>query len=101
MVVNLYKNKYDVYIGRPGKGQAGTLGNPVRIGYKCPECSEVHSDGGNTLPCYERWLRRRITTDHKYKEQVKNLHGKVLGCFCKPNPCHGDVLVRVAEELNR
>ena len=25
------------------------------------------------------------------------LRDKVLGCFCKPAPCHGDVLVRLAD----
>ena len=26
------------------------------------------------------------------------LKGKVLGCWCKPGPCHGDVLARIANE---
>lgn len=29
---------------------------------------------------------------NKSKEQVFQLAGKRLGCFCKPNSCHGDVL---------
>lgn len=27
-----------------------------------------------------------------------DLRGKVLGCWCKPDPCHGDVLVRLLQE---
>ena len=30
-VVNLFKNKYDVYIGRAGKGQDGYFGNPFPL----------------------------------------------------------------------
>jgi len=30
----------------------------------------------------------------KKKSEVYRLHGKTLGCFCKPLPCHGDVLAR-------
>ena len=34
---------------------------------------------------------------NKEKSKVLELRGKRLGCFCKPAPCHGDVL---AEYLN-
>lgn len=29
---------------------------------------------------------------NKKKQEVYQLAGKRLGCFCKPEPCHGDVL---------
>ena len=29
---------------------------------------------------------------------IEKLRGKTLGCWCKPGPCHGDVLI---EELNK
>ena len=29
---------------------------------------------------------------NKEKSEVYKLAGKRLGCFCKPTPCHGDVL---------
>lgn len=29
------------------------------------------------------------------KEDLHELNGKVLGCWCKPGPCHGDVLVQM------
>jgi hypothetical protein len=29
--------------------------------------------------------------------QVHELKGKVLGCWCNPKPCHGDVLAELAE----
>jgi len=32
-------------------------------------------------------------------ERVKReLKGKVLGCWCHPKECHGDVLARIANE---
>ncbi|MDE2425668.1 MAG: DUF4326 domain-containing protein [Elusimicrobia bacterium] len=30
-VVNIYKEKYDVYIGRAGKGKDGYFGNPFKL----------------------------------------------------------------------
>lgn len=35
---------------------------------------------------------------NKEKKEVYKLAGKRLGCFCKPQPCHGDVL---ADFLNQ
>lgn len=29
-------------------------------------------------------------------EQIKELRGKDLACWCKPLPCHGDVLLELA-----
>lgn len=92
-----------VYIGRPrmieGVWNPGYFGNPIVKGQKCQECHLVHVQGGDTLPCYEKWLRQQILKP-KAREAVKNLYGKILVCFCKPNPCHGDVLMKVSKELN-
>jgi len=33
-------------------------------------------------------------------DEVEELRGKVLGCWCKPNKCHGDVLLRILENSN-
>lgn len=29
---------------------------------------------------------------------IEELRGQTLGCWCKPGPCHGDVLVKMLEE---
>jgi hypothetical protein len=43
---------------------------------------------------YEQWLR----VQPELMAMAKMLKGKRLGCWCAPRPCHGDVLVRIAEE---
>lgn len=30
---------------------------------------------------------------------LHELNGKVLGCWCAPGPCHGDVLVELFETM--
>ena len=40
----------------------------------------------------------RIRSDKQLWMALDNLEGKTLGCWCKPGPCHGDVLVRLLEE---
>jgi uncharacterized protein YbaA (DUF1428 family) len=31
---------------------------------------------------------------------LRSLHGQRLFCFCRPHPCHGDVLAALAKELH-
>lgn len=88
-VVNIRTESYDVYIGRPGKGQDGYFGNPFRLEY-----DELR---GSTIERYKKWFYKRINEDHDFREAIHKLEGKVLGCFCKPQACHGDVIVNYLE----
>jgi len=86
LVVHFKKDKHDVYIGR-----GGPFGNPYQIG----------KDGtrAEVIARFEVYARERIDLDPEWKLKVKALKGKILGCWCSPNACHGDVLVKLAEEL--
>jgi len=85
-VVNCNKEPYDVKIMRPSK-----WGNPFS-----------HLDVANTpfrvvsrdeaIKQYELW----IYTQPDLMNSLHELKGKTLGCCCKPLPCHGDVLLRLA-----
>jgi len=88
-VVNIYKERYDVYIGRAGKGKDGYFGNPFVLKKGEPR--------GSTIERYKEWFYTRIEIDDEFRERVESLRGKTLGCFCKPNACHGDVLVEYLE----
>lgn len=96
-VVNLKNEKYDIYIGRRGKGKDGYFGNPVVIGRTCCVCGGTHDTAGSTLGCYRRYFIQRLQADEMFYEAIGLLKGKKLGCFCKPSPCHGDI---IAEYLN-
>lgn len=80
-VVHCKRAPFDVYIGRPGK-----WGNPFTIG----------KDGTReqVIAKYEAWLK----TQPALLAQLPELKGKTLGCWCSPQPCHGDVLERLANE---
>lgn len=89
-VVNIKREPYDVYIGRPGP-----WGNPYTS--KPSNIHGVQYVGSVTeaILQFETWAR----SDPQYVARIKReLKGKILGCFCKPQPCHGDVLARIAEE---
>jgi hypothetical protein len=88
-VVNIKRDAYDVYIGRAGKGKDGYFGNPFRLG--------ITETRGTTLNRYRSYFFERLSNDPEFKRRVHELKGKILGCFCKPHDCHGDI---IAEYLN-
>jgi hypothetical protein len=102
---NVRFEKYDIYCGRaknggvPKKiGKHGWLGNPIKINEECIICKKIHKESGETLPCYEKYLKFRLNDDTFKKEFIK-LKGKCLGCFCKPKPCHTDIMIKYLEKL--
>jgi hypothetical protein len=76
---------YDVYIGRPGKGKDGPFGNPFRL--------TREADRDVVLEQYRAWFLKRVCEDQLFRAAVLALRGRVLGCFCKPKTCHGDIIV--------
>ncbi|GHV00874.1 hypothetical protein FACS1894159_07630 [Bacteroidia bacterium] len=80
-----------MYIGRAGRGQDGYFGNPFRL--------EAGEPRGATIDRYRIWLYERLASDTEFKRRVQELRGKTLGCFCKPDPCHGDVIAEYLDGL--
>lgn len=86
-VVNLKTDDYDVYIGRGSK-----WGNPF-----------THIKDKQTLA--EHIVETREEAISKYREYILSrpdlidsldeLRGKKLGCYCKPDSCHGDILIEL------
>lgn len=76
--------QYAKYIGR------GTpFGNPFVIG----------KDGDRDEVCdkYEQLLTNTPSLVLRVKSELKGQH---LVCFCKPKRCHGDTLLRIANETS-
>lgn len=87
-VVHCRKATYDVYIGRPSK-----WGNP--FSHKDGTKAEfVVSTRKEAVEKYEDYLR-----ESPLLRDITELEGKVLGCWCKPKACHGDILVCLLDEL--
>lgn len=81
LVVNCRKTEFDVYIGRPS-----VWGNKFLIG---PDGTREE-----VIEKYELWL----LSNEYLMSRLPELKGKVLGCFCRPRRCHGDVLARLANQ---
>ena len=48
------------------------------------------------LRTYENYVRNNPSL----KNSLHELKGKQLGCWCKPNQCHGDILIKLYNEFN-
>lgn len=86
VVVNVRKEPCDVYIGRAMPGfKASRFANPYRIG----------ADGSRAqvLARYREHLEALLERDPAARQDLEALRGKRLGCWCKPEACHGDILV--------
>ena len=79
-VVHCRQEPYDIYIGRGSR-----WGNPFLIGVD-----------GTRKEVIEKY-RQFILAHPQLMEDLHELRGKTLGCWCKPLDCHGDILVGLAE----
>lgn len=91
-VVHCKKEDYDLMVDR-----TTIFGNPFRV--------EKEEDREKMVDRYRHWLQtgenygHPDATEEKRQNILNNLdklEGKVLGCWCKPKKCHGDVLVELA-----
>jgi hypothetical protein len=97
-VVNLRNAKYDVYIGRAGHGKDGLFGNVHVCDGFCYVCGRYH-DRDDCIAAFRDDFFKKLTEDAEFKNRVKELRGKTLGCFCKPKKCHGDVIAEYVDGL--
>lgn len=111
-VVNLRKIGYDnlkewiddkennVYIGRKGivfinKQRFPTtdsvFANPFKINESCTREQVVEQ--------YEIYIRNKLKDDPSLMNTLKSMKGKTLGCWCSPELCHGNVLIKLINDL--
>lgn len=94
-VVNKYKvNMSDtdiIYIGR-----GSIWGNP----YSHKEGTKAHVKVATREEAVDKYRKRLwflIREKAITKEMLLELDGKRLACYCSPQACHGDVLVKAVE----
>ena len=79
-VVHVITDVHTVYIGR-----GSMWGNPFKIGRD-----------GTREEVIEKY-RDYIMSRPDLVKSLPRLRGEVLGCWCKPLACHGDVLAEMAD----
>ena len=92
----------NVYIGRAGivfidnqrfPKESSIWANPYKVGEKKGQYTREES-----LQLYETYIREKIKSSDTMKEELNKLKGKTLGCWCHPEPCHGDILLKIVNE---
>ena len=83
-----------VFIGRPSK-----WGNPFthKLGRRQGYAQFMVETREEAVAKYEEWIR----SNEYPRSALEELRGKVLGCYCAPLPCHGDVLLKLLRETER
>lgn len=94
-IVNRQTSSYDVYIGRPSR-----WGNPFT---HRPDVAAKHPDlvlVDSLKEAIERYEEYLVLDRPDLLDELDELKGRTLGCWCKPGPCHGDVLVKLIDSLS-
>jgi len=83
-LININTGKsYDAYIGRGSK-----WGNPYHIG--------MHGTREEVIEKYKQY----ILSNKELIDALPELKDKILGCYCKPFKCHGDILIELIDKIN-
>ena len=95
------KDDENEYIGRAGvvfidkeryPKVSSQWANPFKIG--------KHGNREEVLEKYEKYIRCKLQNDTALCESLIHMKGKKLGCWCAPEPCHGNILLRLIEEFS-
>lgn len=94
-VVNIKKEKCDVYIGR-----GSIFGNPyTHIPKQYTKAQFQVKTRQEAIDKYREYFYKRIEEDSEFLDAVLLLKGKTLGCYCKPLDCHGDIILQFLEKI--
>jgi hypothetical protein len=76
----------------PGRPPRGAIRIDRRTKWGNPYIEGKHGDHAAVIAKHEAWLR----TKPDLLRDLDELRGKDLACWCAPEPCHGDLLLRLA-----
>lgn len=78
----------DIYIGR-----ACNMGGWNLPKSKWANPYSLKQYGDKAISLYEEYIKSSPLIN-----DLEELRGKRLGCWCKPSPCHGDILIKLLNE---
>lgn len=93
-IVNVTKtDSYDEYLGRENRsyGLSESIHhNPYKLD------NHTRQEAIDNFAVY---FYHRLLTDETYFNQLYELKGETLACWCAPKDCHGDVIANFVENL--
>jgi hypothetical protein len=95
-----------IYIGRVHGNTTSHFGNPFTS--LIHSIAFVHVDTREkSIKCFDDWIHERdyLDVEPERRKWILNnldlLRGKDLVCWCAPLPCHGDVYLKLLEEISK
>lgn len=89
----------NVYIGRGGvlviDGQRWPPSDSIWANPFKPDRDGTREE---VIVKYRQHILDLVTAGRITKETIESLKGKRLGCWCKPDACHGDFVLRLVNE---
>lgn len=83
----------NVYIGR---GRIVFIDGNRYPPYDSPFANPFKNiDREKSIMLYRNYITERLEKEPQLVNELKKLVGKNLGCWCHPEPCHGDVIVEL------
>lgn len=97
---------YNFYIGR-SKTMSSPLANPFTYNGKRSSLAKLSfKTREEALEAYELYFSKMYGTDEAFTNEFNRIykayrdgHDVYLQCFCKPLPCHGDILAKKLQEM--
>ena len=98
------KDENNVYIGRKGIVFIEEDGKKQRFPKYDSMFANIYkinknNDREDVLKKYEIYLRQKLQNEPEFKYEFLKLKNKILGCWCKPEKCHGDIIVKILNEM--
>jgi hypothetical protein len=66
--------------------------NPFKI--------DKDNDREEVLLKYKSYIIDKVKKSPEFVKELLSLKGKILGCWCKPEKCHGDILVELIDHYS-
>lgn len=96
------KDENNIYIGRAGvvfidkqrfPKNSSNFANPFKIG----------KDGNReeVLYKYKTYIIERLKNNILLQHELITMKGKNLGCWCAPEPCHGNILLELIDNISK
>lgn len=101
------EDKNNIYIGRAGI--VFILNEKTGIKERFPKKHSIFANPfkinknktrKQVIEEYEKYIRNKLNTNDELKNELLKLKGKNLGCWCHPEPCHGDILIKLINEYD-
>lgn len=91
----------NIYVGRAGvvfiKKEDGEKERFPKIQSIFANPFKIGKDGSrdDVLEKYRKYIIKKLDNDISLQEELLNLKGKNLGCWCAPEPCHANILLEL------